>query len=435
MLNLARIKKKYYLKLFFKNYYFSFLQLNFKNDIYYNMGACLSRDHGDYFKNAGLLLSSGNTDANLLVWNLNETISPPTNPQQIFLHSGKVYSTAQIDKNRIVSGAWDSDINIWHLDDTKTKHPVDRSQHGSIMALLKLDEDHFVGACAHHKLKVIHSKTYNLKKEIIVPPTHDIVSLAKIDNETIASAGKDKLIYIWNLENGEYFTLDGHTDCVNSVIRISSNNESLVRLASCSRDKTIKIWTLEKKIDTTTEGNYATITKTTVEQDSKNSEVKKTEEPNKKLESVVEVVKKENKQDGEQPQQQENKQEKVTNTITTQKKEETVSNAFFKYYKKGVVTFDGFTTGHNDITEVDEKTIATADIDGYVRIYDVANQKLLRTLYAHNGPALKITRINENLIASGGKDTEIQILDVIKGEKLKTLSGHKGEITSLTPLF
>ena len=80
-----------------------------------------------------------------------------------------------------------------------------------------------------------------------------------MDNNFLASAGENNTIKLWNLRRGTARTLKGHTDVVNSIA-FSPNGRLL---ASVSHDRTIKLWTVhnQQNIATLREGTqFRTVT-------------------------------------------------------------------------------------------------------------------------------------------------------------------------------
>ncbi len=70
--------------------------------------------------------------------------------------------------------------------------------------------------------------------------THDVRSLALLQNGYLASGSWDNTIKIWNaLESKLITTLTGHTNYVNSLAVLQNGY-----LASGSHDNTIKIWNI-----------------------------------------------------------------------------------------------------------------------------------------------------------------------------------------------
>ena len=85
------------------------------------------------------------------------------------------------------------------------------------------------------------------------------VAFSPVDNNFLASAGENNTIKLWNLRRGTARTLKGHTDVVNSIA-FSPNGRLL---ASVSHDRTIKLWTVhnQQNIATLREGTqFRTVT-------------------------------------------------------------------------------------------------------------------------------------------------------------------------------
>ena len=85
------------------------------------------------------------------------------------------------------------------------------------------------------------------------------VAFSPVNSQLLASAGENNTIKLWNLRNGTARTLKGHTDVVNSIA-FSPNGRLL---ASVSHDRTIKLWTVhdQQNVATLREGTqFRTVT-------------------------------------------------------------------------------------------------------------------------------------------------------------------------------
>ena len=69
------------------------------------------------------------------------------------------------------------------------------------------------------------------------------VEFSPADSQLVASAGESNIIKLWNLQNGTVRTLRGHTGTVNSIA-FSPNGELLV---SVSDDRTIRLWNVRNQ--------------------------------------------------------------------------------------------------------------------------------------------------------------------------------------------
>ncbi|WP_233787929.1 AAA-like domain-containing protein, partial [Dulcicalothrix desertica] len=98
--------------------------------------------------------------------------------------------------------------------------------------------------------------------------TGEVYSVAiSADGKTLASAGADKTIKLWNISTGKIIsTLSGHTAIVNSVA-ISADGKTL---ASAGADKTIKLWNISTgKLISTLSGHTDAVSSVAISADGK----------------------------------------------------------------------------------------------------------------------------------------------------------------------
>jgi WD40 repeat protein/transcriptional regulator with XRE-family HTH domain len=80
----------------------------------------------------------------------------------------------------------------------------------------------------------------------------------------------------------------------------------------------------------------------------------------------------------------------------------------------------------------DGKVLATADINGEIRLYQVADGKQLLSFKAHTGFVWPITFSSDgHVLASGGNDPIVKLWDTKTGLCLASLQGHSGSIWSV----
>ncbi|MGL4621854.1 NB-ARC domain-containing protein [Chroococcidiopsis sp.] len=80
----------------------------------------------------------------------------------------------------------------------------------------------------------------------------------------------------------------------------------------------------------------------------------------------------------------------------------------------------------------DGNLLATGDVDGKIRLWQVADGKQLLTLEGHTGWVWSVTfSPDSKTIASGSHDTSVRLWDVRTGQCLKVLQGHTSGVRSV----
>ncbi len=101
-----------------------------------------------------------------------------------------------------------------------------------------MDENRFASGGADNKIIIWNTQSGN--KELVLENNARVESLAKLENNRLASASGNNLL-IWDLYTGELIkTLTGHSNTVSSLAALSNN-----RLASGSY-KSIRIWDIQE---------------------------------------------------------------------------------------------------------------------------------------------------------------------------------------------
>ena len=80
----------------------------------------------------------------------------------------------------------------------------------------------------------------------------------------------------------------------------------------------------------------------------------------------------------------------------------------------------------------DGKKIITGNLDGVIKIYDIAGKKEEKELKAHEGVWALTLSPDGAKLATGGYDQTIKIWDVATGKELQTIKAHLGNVTALS---
>lgn len=79
----------------------------------------------------------------------------------------------------------------------------------------------------------------------------------------------------------------------------------------------------------------------------------------------------------------------------------------------------------------DGKSLAAGNLDGQIKIYDVAGKKELRELKAHEGVWAVAFNPDGKLLASGGWDKTIRLWDTASWKDVRTIKAHLATVTAL----
>ena len=80
----------------------------------------------------------------------------------------------------------------------------------------------------------------------------------------------------------------------------------------------------------------------------------------------------------------------------------------------------------------DDKMLASCGADKFVKTFDVATGKFLKSFEGHTHHVLGVGWSGDGkLLASGGADNVIKVWDFEKGEQVRTINGHAKQMTSL----
>lgn len=249
------------------------------------------------------------------------------------------------------------------------------------------------------------------------------------DSKTLATAGMDNVVRLWNVTSGEQMTaLTGHSGWVVSV----SFSPDGSKIATGSFDKTAKIWDAETGRELLTiVGDSDAPDDVTFSPDGR----------------VIVFG------DGERirfwnPATGEEKSNYLKNLdvrsplafsadgklFAARRRNEAGSAIIFDVASGRVLsTISGHLGYLSDIKfSPDSKSVLTGSSDGTVRLWNVKDGSELRSFKGHSDEVLDIAFApNGKIAASSGKDNSIKLWDISSGGEVATLTGHLDDVRAL----
>ena len=248
------------------------------------------------------------------------------------------------------------------------------------------------------------------------------------DGNTIASAGKDDIIYLWNARTGRHKqTLEGHTDDIYSVA-FSPDGSTI---ASASDDDTIRLWDAHTgRHKQTLEGHTHYVNSVAFSPDSRTLASG----------SWDDTIRLWDARTGRHNQTLEGHTDNVNSvafspdgsTIASAGEDTTIRlwNARTGRHKQ---TLEGHTDDVNSVAfSPDGSTIASASDDKTVQLWNARTGRHKQTLEGHTDDIYSVAFSPDgSTIASGDKDKIIQLWDARTGRHKQTFEGHTGNVNSV----
>ena len=156
-------------------------------------------------------------------------------------HTEKIVSLIELTSGQLVTGSYDYTIRIWNSNYDKEDIVIEEKSR--ILCLLEFEENKLLCGTSNNLINLygINGLIYEYLYTF-VGHTLWINCLVKINSKYFASASNDTKIKIWDFYNKKCIkTLEGHKDCILSLILLRRNNY----LCSGGADLIIRIWDWE----------------------------------------------------------------------------------------------------------------------------------------------------------------------------------------------
>ncbi|APA07908.1 hypothetical protein SS1G_00477 [Sclerotinia sclerotiorum 1980 UF-70] len=139
----------------------------------------------------------------------------------------------------IISGSWDAEARIWPLGKWECESVL-RGHEGSVWAVLAIDSETVITACADQLIRVFHTSGKLLRT---IRGSADVVrALCRLpkghpSGADFASAGNDAVIRLWTLSGSQVAELHGHENFIYSIASTPSGE-----IISSGEDRTLRVW-------------------------------------------------------------------------------------------------------------------------------------------------------------------------------------------------
>lgn len=149
----------------------------------------------------------------------------------------------------IISGSWDAEARIWPLGKWECESVL-RGHEGSVWAVLAIDSETVITACADKLIRVFNTSGKLLRT---IRGSADVVrALCRLpkghpSGADFASAGNDGVIRLWTLSGKQVAELHGHENFIYSIASTPSGE-----IISSGEDRTLRIWKDSQCVQTIT---------------------------------------------------------------------------------------------------------------------------------------------------------------------------------------
>lgn len=153
-------------------------------------------------------------------------------------HAGYVWTLQPLADGRVASGGRDGAIRVWSRDGMSHTRLDGHAQ--SVLGLAQVDPHRLASVSRDRSLRWWNLATGRCERQVVA---HDAAALCvvRLSHGRLATGGADRTVALWNDDGVELVRLAGHTGWVWSLAAVDDDT-----LASAGEDGDVKLWNLRE---------------------------------------------------------------------------------------------------------------------------------------------------------------------------------------------